>query len=522
MVNVIKIRRRDVGGAPGPTVGLYEGELAYNFADDVLYIGYGTGGVGGIASSILGIAGKGSFMDISTDQTIGGQKTFSNTITASISGNAATANRWTASRTLSWTGGDVTGTMTVDGSANVAQALTLGDGKVLVQHLGDGAVTNAKLGTMAADRFKGRITVGTGAVEDLTPAQARTILNVADGSMPGTVTSIDLSMPNIFAVANGPIGVSGTLAVTLANQSINTIWAGPSSGGSGAPGFRALVAADIPTITSGKISDFDTQVRTSRLDQMVAPNANVDWNGQRLVGLADPVGAQDASTKAYVDAMLQGLSIKASVRMATTTNVTLSGLQTLDGIVGDADDGVLVRAQTDPIENGIYDMKTGAWVRRSDFDTSLKARPGSFVFVEEGTLYADTGWVVIADTVVLGTTNINWTQFSGAGSWTAGNGLTQTGTTMNIGGTVGRISVGSDSVDIDANYLGQTSINTLGTIGTGLWRGTIVEMAYGGTGVNLTALSNGSLLKKTAGGVVAAVDGTDYHSSTSAIDGGTY
>lgn len=521
MANTIRIKRR-TSGSPGAPSSLYDSELAYNQVDDILYMGKGTGGAGGTASSILAIGGVGAFVDKSTDQTIGGAKTFSSTITGSISGNAGTATKWATARTIAL-GTDLSGSVSFDGSADFTLNATVANLAITTAKLNDGAVTNAKLANMANYTIKGRYSSGSGVPEDLTATQLRTILNVADGSQPGTVLSVALSMPAIFSVSGSPVTGTGTLTATLANQNANLVWAGPTSGGAAAPSFRSLVAADIPSITASLISDFNTAVRTNRLDQMAAPSAAVSMNSQRISNVADPTSAQDAATKYYVDSTAQGLTIKAAVRVATTGNITLSGEQTIDGVSAVAGDRVLVKNQTTGSQNGIYLVSASGWGRSSDFDTSAKAALGSFVFVEEGTTLADTGWVLANDgTVTLNTTSLSFTQFSSAGIPLAGNGLSRTGNTFAAVGTTNRISVSGSGIDIDSNYVGQTSITTLGTIGTGTWQGTAIGMAYGGTGVNLTSLSNNAMLKKTGSGVAAAVDGTDYLSPSATVDGGTF
>ena len=248
------------------------------------------------------------------------------------------------------------------------------------------------------------------------------------------------------------------------------------------------------TQAASTISDFDTQVRTSRLDQMANPTASVSLNSQRITNVADPTQASDAATKSYVDAFATGLDPKPSVRAATTGDITLSGAQTIDGVSIAATERVLVKNQTTASQNGIYVAAVGSWARASDSDTTAELTAGSFVFVEEGTVNADSGWVLATDgAVTVDTTNQSWVQFSGAGQITAGDGLTKTGNTIDVVGTSGRISVAASAVDISSTYVGQSTITTLGTVATGTWEGTTVDVAHGGTGAVTTAAAKTSL-----------------------------
>lgn len=299
----------------------------------------------------------------------------------------------------------------------------------------------------------------------------------------GSVTSVALSLPAaIFTVTGSPITTNGTLAATLVTQAANTVWAAPN-GSTGAPAFRALVANDIPTITSAKISDFDTQVRLNRLDQLAVPTAAVAFNSQKITGLADGTNAQDAASWGQVQSLFNGTDNKTSVRVATTANITLSGTQTIDGVAVIAGDRVLVKNQTTASANGLYTVAAGAWTRTTDADLSAEVTSGLFTFVEEGTNNSSNGYTLVTPSpIVLGTTSLTFTQTSGAGQVIAGAGLTKTGNTLDIGGTTNRISIAADSVDIDANYAGQASITTLGTVDTGVWNATPIALTKGGTG----------------------------------------
>lgn len=155
--------------------------------------------------------------------------------------------------------------------------------------------------------------------------------------------------------------------------------------------------------------------------------AKVSKSGDTMTGFltlsADPTSALHAATKQYVDAVAQGLDVKSSVKAATTANITLSGTQTIDTVALVAGDRCLVKNQTAQAENGIYVVSATAWSRSTDMDNWLEV-PGAFTFVEQGS-QGDTGWVCTSNQGgTLGTTAIIFTQFSGAGSYTAdGQGI---------------------------------------------------------------------------------------------------
>lgn len=276
------------------------------------------------------------------------------------------------------------------------------------------------------------------------------------------------------------------------------------------------------TQTASTISDFDTQVRTSRLDQMAAPTAAVGYNAQRITSLADPTSPQDAATKAYVDATATGLDVKNSVRFATTTNITLANTPVVDGVTPANGNRALVKNQTNASENGIYVVNaSGAWTRASDADSNSEVTPGMYTFVEEGSVNADSGWILTNDgTITLGTTNLSFAQFTGAGQITAGAGLTKSGNLLDVGGTADRITVFPDYVDIAATYAGQASITTVGTVTTGTWQATPVGLAYGGTGASTAtaARSNlGAVGKFTATNAGGASDVWNHGLNSSAV-----
>jgi hypothetical protein len=191
------------------------------------------------------------------------------------------------------------------------------------------------------------------------------------------------------------------------------------------------------TQTASTISDFDTQVRTNRLDQMAVPTAAVALNAQKITGLGTPTDSTDAATKAYVDAVTEGLHIHAAAIAATTANVTLASAlengDTLDGVTLATGDRILVKNQTTTSENGIYVVQaSGQPTRATDFDTAAEVDSGDFIFVSSGTVNGSTGWVQTNKPATIGTDPILFTQFAGAGTYTAGTGLTLTGTVFSI------------------------------------------------------------------------------------------
>ena len=242
---------------------------------------------------------------------------------------------------------------------------------------------------------------------------------------------------------------------------------------------------------SSTISDLASTVKAYRLDEFADPTSSVAMNGQLLTGLADPVSPQDAATKNYVDDAVAGLTWKESVHLLATSNVALtgtSGTLVIDGhdALGDGDDGyrILLTGQSTDAEKGIYvyadNGSTYTLTRSADADTAEELK-GATVFVVEGSTYGTSSWVQ-SNHYLTNFTGQTWVQFNGASQITAGNGLTKSGNQIDAVGTSNRISVSSDAIDIASTYVGQTSITTLGTIATGTWNGSTVDVAHGGTG----------------------------------------
>lgn len=260
------------------------------------------------------------------------------------------------------------------------------------------------------------------------------------------------------------------------------------------------------------------------LDALASAIGNYSMGSNRITDLADPVDPNDAANKSYVDAARSGLDVKASCRAATTGNITLSGTQTVDGVSLLAGDRVLVKNQTTGSDNGIYVVASGSWSRSSDADASNEFNSGMFVFIEEGTANLGRGYVLTTpNPITLGTTALEFTQFSSLGAITAGSALSFSGTTLNTNVDNSTIAVNaSNQLEIKSTYTGQSSIVTVGSIATGTWKADIIGLSYGGTGADLSSDANGTIYKKYNTGLVAASAGTDYLNDSSVIDGGTF
>jgi len=220
----------------------------------------------------------------------------------------------------------------------------------------------------------------------------------------------------------------------------------------------------------------------------------------KITGLGTPTDSADAATKSYVDAVTEGLHIHEAAVAATTANVNLANAlengDVLDGITLATGNRILVKNQTTQSENGIYVVQaSGQPTRATDFDTASEVDSGDFVFVYSGTANGSTGWVQTNRPATIGTDAIAFTQFSGAGTYLAGTGLTLTGSTFsaNIGTDVQAYNSTLAAV-AGGTYTGDDSITTLGTITSGTWTGTAIAIANGGTGATTAMTAATALL----------------------------
>lgn len=190
------------------------------------------------------------------------------------------------------------------------------------------------------------------------------------------------------------------------------------------------------TQLANTISDFDTQVRTSRLDQMAAPTADVSLNSRKLTSVANGTAAGDAVNFGQLQEVLNGRQFKDAVRTATTANITLSGLQTIDGITLVAGNRVLVKNQSTASQNGIYVVASGAWSRATDADSATadsEVKTGMTVMVSEGTTQAGQQWSLTTNgAITVGSTALTFAQTGSGSTYSQGTGIAISGNTISI------------------------------------------------------------------------------------------
>lgn len=262
----------------------------------------------------------------------------------------------------------------------------------------------------------------------------------------GTVADATTSTKGIVQLAGDLAGTAASPQIAAGVITDTEVAAANKDGAVGVASLRTLGSGAAQAMPGNRT-----------LDAITVPAADLNLNNKKITNQADPTSPQDSATKNYVDLAVQGLDAKASVHAATTANIaTLAGgaPNTLDGVTLAANDRILVKDQTTQNQNGIYTVTTlgtganGTWSRASDADTWLEL-PSAYVWVEEGTVNKDTGWVCTVDqTGTLGTTNVTWVQFSAAGAAIAGAGLTKAGNTFDVGAGTG-ITVAADTVAVD-------------------------------------------------------------------------
>ena len=553
MALTLQIKRSTGSTAPG---SLADGELAYTHGNEKFYIGDG--------STVKVIGGK-SFND-KLDHTDG-------TLTASsavlVDSNSAIddfniGNNATTGGSLKLKEGTNNGTdhvaLKAPNALNSSVTFTLpaADGSS-----GQFLKTNGS-GTLSFDTISTTFNIGadTGTDDPVSTGETLTFTGgtgidttVSNNEVTFDIDSTVATLTGTQTLTNKTINasqlVNGSVSnAKLANDGI-TIGSDDTSLGGTITDLNGLTSVDVDNITL----DTNTISTTNSNGNLVLePNGTGTVTVPSGYESRTGFGNDSLVNKSYVDAVANGLDVKKSVRVATTGNLSATynnaagtltassnGAISIDGVTLSADDRVLVKDQTSQVQNGFYKVTaTGGasaqfvLTRTPDGDEADELTGGAFTFVEEGTANADNGFVASHNgTPTVGTTNITFEQFSGAGQIAAGAGLTKTGNTIDVVGTADKITVSANALTIASTYVGQSSITTLGTISTGTWNGTEIGVAHGGTG--LTAIAKGSVLVANSANTLSALDGggvddgvlfytasSDTLSFATSIDGGTF
>ena len=557
MALTLQIKRSTGSTAPG---SLADGELAYTHGNEKFYIGDG--------STVKVIGGK-SFND-KLDHTDG-------TLTASsavlVDSNSAIddfiiGNNATTGGSLKLKEGTNNGTHHVQLkspnalSGNVEFTLPSADGSAdqFLKTNGSGTLSfgsvsttfNISADTGTDDPFNTGETLTFTGGEGIDTTVSNNTITIAGEDATTSNKGIASFNSNDFSTSSGAVSIKsgGVSNAQLANSSV-TIGSDSISLGGTQTDLNGITSLDVDNITV----DANTISTTNSNGNLVLePNGTGSVTVPSGYESRAGFGNDSLVNKSYVDAVANGLDVKKSVRVATTGNLAGSynngngtitassnGAISIDGVSLSVDDRVLVKDQTNQVENGFYKVTTvgsgsAAFVltRTPDGDEADELTGGAFTFVEEGTANADNGYVASHNgTPTVGTTNITFEQFSGAGQIAAGAGLTKTGNTIDVVGTADKITVTANALTIASTYVGQSSITTLGTISTGTWNGTEIGVAYGGTG--LTAIAKGSVLVANSANTLSALDGggvddgvlfytasSDTLSFATSIDGGTF
>jgi hypothetical protein len=358
-------------------------------------------------------------------------------VDADINASAAIAD--TKLATISTTG-KVSNSATTATSANTASAIVARD-----------ASGNFTAGTITAN-LTGNVSGSSGS----TTGNAATATALATGRTISITGDLAYTSPSFDGTGN--VTAAGTLATVATPGSTGSSTAIPivtiNAKGLTTSITTAAVIAPAGTLSGNTLAAGVTASSLTSLGTIASLTATAGTVANA------PSGSTDIANKLYVDTVAQGLDAKASCVAATTADITLSGAQTIDGVSIVAGNRVLVKNQSLSQNNGIYLCASGSWTRTTDANT-WDALTSAFTFIEQGTTNADCGFVCTANAGgTLGTTALPWSQFSGAGTFTAGTGLTLTGSVFSLttpvavanGGT-GLTSLGSGV----ATFLGTPS-----------------------------------------------------------------
>ena len=487
MANTIQIKRST--GTAAPT-SLAAGELAYSSNSNKLYVGHPDGTTGNV---IIG----GSLFTNMLDHTIG-------TLTASsailvdanskinqlLTGNLRIG---TVANRIDTSSGDLilhaaSGTIDISPGNKIIEIADNSATSLAFKAGSESFITLDSSNGVEKVIFGKQINVGTAyTLPTADGSNGQALITNGSGAVAFTTISTNLTVgadsgsDDVVSLITDTLEFTGGEGIdtTVSNNTITIAGEDASTSNKGLASFNTshftvssgAVSAQNLTIGSTALTIGGSSTVIAGLTQLDVDNVQVDGNqiattdtngaltlapngtGSVLVpsGYKDRAGFGTNSlvTKEYVDALKQGLDVKDSVMAATTANVTLSGTQTIDGISLVAGNRVLVKNQSNGYENGIYVVASGAWARSTDANASVDVTPGMFTFVEQGTTNGDNGFTLTTDaTINLGTTNLTFTQFSGAGQIVAGDGLTKSSNTLNVNDDNISIEINSDNLRI--------------------------------------------------------------------------
>jgi len=362
-----------------------------------------------------------------------------------------------------YTAGSNRGSISWGGTWNITRNLASTDNTTGALQLAGGiAISNATDAVSATNG--GTFTTAGGA------AIAKKLFVGTDASITGnmgvTGTSTLAAVNATNITASGTLGVTGTS--TLATTNATNITASGTLGVTGTSTLGVVNSGNTSITGTLGVSGASTLASFSATSGSLSGDINM--NSNKITNLGTPAAASDAATKSYVDLAVQGLSAKEAVRVATTAPGTLATSfengDTIDGVTIATNDRILIKDQSNAIENGIYTVNaSGAPTRAADF-TNGSNEGGSFVFVTSGTTNGDNGFVVVNDTGsdVVGTNGLTFTQFSGAGQITAGTGLSKSGNTLSVNTSQTQItSVGTLT---DLTVSGGSTLSTITSANT--------------------------------------------------------
>ena len=441
------------------------------------------------------------------------------------------------------TGTGVTGTSFATTLATVTTAGTTGDSTHTTQ-----LTFNAKgLVISASNVAIASATLNGDASATVTPGATTALTLATVNSNVGTFSALTVngkglvtSATNLSATGDATGTASGSsIPLTLATVNASPVSAAFSKV---TVNGKGLTTATTPVVQSDIVSTLGyTPVSASG---NVAMTGNLNMAGFTINNVATPAASTDAASKGYVDSVAQGLSFKQTAAAGTTVNLaatynngtagvgatltaTANGVLTVDGYTPVLGDRILVKNQTSALQDGIYTVTTLGTVsvpyvltRAVDNNTSAEMT-GAYLFINGGTTQADTSWAQVTVAPTMGTSNIVWTQFGGAGSYTAGTGLTLSGTVFSItnvgtAGTYtavttnaqGQVTSGTNlslTGDITGTASGTSLATTLATVNsnTGTWGSTTVVPVFTVNGKGLiTAVSNATIASSTVTGDV--------------------